>query len=387
MKKSRTETAAAVECAAGPGDIGLACDVCTERKLKAVKSCLECLLSYCDTHLKAHDELIPGRNHTIIATVQLQEMICPRHKKILEIFCHTDQSYICYRCTMGNHAGHDTEWSHKKEELVRCLRLCQQIIQLKEKELQELRKDVETLKSAAETAVEESERMFIEMISSALRRRSEVTKLIRAQEKAEVRRAEGLLKQLEQKIAELKRTDAEMKQLSQTQGPFHLLKSVEIMSSIVSDTSSDVTRRTFSQRHLFEPLKESVSALKMQLEETLDSFLEQEIVKISAADTDPELPVRRADSKNLLPPDNTDRELPVRRTDSKERLPPNRDAAPMMGMKTMFRSQSDHHQCNLIIGKLDPNERGCDITDQVMSAPHYSHTSTGEMHFDNETKI
>ncbi|XP_063050731.1 tripartite motif-containing protein 16-like [Engraulis encrasicolus] len=284
MRKSRIQTAAPVECAAGPGDVE--CDVCTGRKLKAVKSCLECLKSYCDSHLNVHNELI-GRNHNMVdATGQLQEMVCPRHKKVFEIFCRTDQSCICLLCMVDDHKGHDTitakaEWSHKKEELGQSQRRCQQIIQLKEKELQELRKAVETLKSGAQTAVEESERMFTAMIRSIERRCSEVTKLIRAQEKAEVSRAEGLLKRLEQEIAELKRTDAEMKRLSLTQDPIHFLKNiVSITGRPFSRMSTSVT---FSQSFSLEPLKESVSALKMQFEEKLDSVFKQEIVKISAA--------------------------------------------------------------------------------------------------------
>ncbi|XP_063050727.1 tripartite motif-containing protein 16-like [Engraulis encrasicolus] len=287
MRKSRIQTAAPVECAAGPGDV--ACDVCTSRKLKAVKSCLECLKSYCATHLKAHNELI-GRNHAMVdATGQLQERICFHHNKILEIFCRTDQSCICYLCTMDDHKGHDTitakaEWSHEKEGLEQSQRRCQQIIQLKEKELQELRKAVESLNSGAQTAVEESERMFTEIIRSIERRRSEVTELIRAQEKAEVSRAEGLLKRLEQEIAELKRTDAEMKQLSLTQDSIHFLKNIVSITGRPYSTIS--TNVTFSQSFSLEPLKKSVSALKTQLEEKLDSIFQQEVVKISAAVSD-----------------------------------------------------------------------------------------------------
>ncbi|XP_063060770.1 uncharacterized protein LOC134453954 [Engraulis encrasicolus] len=198
-----------------------------------------------------------------------------------------------------------------QESLGQSQRRCQQIIQLKEKELQELRKAVETLKSGARAAVKESERMFIEMIRSIERRRSEVTELITAQEKAEVNRAEGLLKRLEQEIAELKRTDAEMKQLSLTQDPIHFLKNIVSFNGRPYSTIS--TNVTFSQMSL-EPLKKSVSALKMQLEEKLQSVFKQEIVKISAAavkniqiiesiqHTDPELPVRRTNSKQGLPP-------------------------------------------------------------------------------------
>ncbi|XP_063049305.1 tripartite motif-containing protein 16-like [Engraulis encrasicolus] len=119
------------------------------------------------------------------------------------------------------------------------------------------------------------------MIRSIEGRSSEVTELIRAQEKAEVSRAEGLLKRLEQEIAELKRTDAEMKQLSLTQDPIHFLKNIVSITGRPYSTIS--TSVTVSQGFSLEPLKKSVSALKMQLEEKLDSVFKEEIVKISAA--------------------------------------------------------------------------------------------------------
>ncbi|XP_042562073.1 E3 ubiquitin/ISG15 ligase TRIM25-like, partial [Clupea harengus] len=107
IKKTRIQAAAPVACTAGPGDVE--CDVCTGTKLKAVKSCLDCLLSYCKTHFKAHNDVNPGRKHSVIdATGQLQERICSHHKKVFEIFCRTDQSCICYLCTMDKHKGHDT---------------------------------------------------------------------------------------------------------------------------------------------------------------------------------------------------------------------------------------------------------------------------------------
>ena len=62
-----------------------------------------------------------------------------------------------------------------------------------------------------------SERIFTELIQSIERRRSEVKELIRAQEKAEVSRAEGLLKQLDQEMAELRRREGELEKLSNTE--------------------------------------------------------------------------------------------------------------------------------------------------------------------------
>ncbi|KAL2092717.1 hypothetical protein ACEWY4_012515 [Coilia grayii] len=281
MRKTRIQTTARVVCTTGL-EVGVECDVCTGRKLKAVKSCLECLLSYCDTHLKAHNELL-GRKHTVIdATGQLQERICSRHKKVFEIFCRTDQSCICYLCMVDDHKGHDTvtaaaERTDKQKQLGKTKMTLQQRIQEREEELQELRKAVETLKSSAQTAVEESERMFTEMMRSIERRRSEVTELIRAQEKAEVSRAEGLLKRLEQEIAELKRRDAEMKQLLQIEDHIHFLKTF----SSVSDPpqSKNLSCITVSQSLSFDAVAESVSTLKKLLEDLCN----QDIMEIPAA--------------------------------------------------------------------------------------------------------
>ncbi|XP_076126944.1 tripartite motif-containing protein 16-like [Alosa pseudoharengus] len=330
LRKTRMHAAPPALSTAGPGDVE--CDVCTGRKLKAVKSCLECLLSYCGTHFKAHNELNPGRNHSVIdATGQLQERICSEHQKVLEIFCRTDQSCICYLCTMDEHKGHDTvtaaaEWKNKQNQLGQTQRRFQQRIQEREKELQELRKAVETLKSSAQTAVEDSERIFTEMIRSIERRRSEVTELIRAQEKAEVSRAEGLQKKLEQEIAELKRRDAELEQLSHTEDHIHFLKNIP--SFRYSPCSPSMTiNPSFS----FEAVKKSVSAVKVQLEEKLGGIFKQEVAKISATVahiqiiqsleyTDPEIPVRRTDSKVILPPHMSDVQAAYPETVTREEL-------------------------------------------------------------------
>uniref|UniRef100_A0A673LMZ5 Tripartite motif-containing protein 16-like n=1 Tax=Sinocyclocheilus rhinocerous TaxID=307959 RepID=A0A673LMZ5_9TELE len=84
------------------------CDVCTGRKYKAVKSCLVCLNSYCQNHLEQHESWFRGKRHNLTeATGQLQEMICQKHEKLLEVFCRTDQKYICMLCTIIEHKNHD----------------------------------------------------------------------------------------------------------------------------------------------------------------------------------------------------------------------------------------------------------------------------------------
>ena len=89
--------------------------------------------------------------------------------------------------------------------------------------------------------MEDSDKIFTEMIRSIERRRSEVKELIRDQEKAEVSQAEGLLERLEQEIAELKRRDAELEQLSHTEDDIHFLWSVltlRVSTTFLSSFSS-----------------------------------------------------------------------------------------------------------------------------------------------------
>ncbi|MGH0173765.1 UNVERIFIED_CONTAM: hypothetical protein FKN15_066289 [Acipenser sinensis] len=92
---------------AGPGDVP--CDFCTGRKFKAVKSCLTCLASYCETHVKPHSEVTPLKRHKLINAIgNLEQKLCAEHQKVLDIFCRTDQTCICWLCTDKEHKSHDT---------------------------------------------------------------------------------------------------------------------------------------------------------------------------------------------------------------------------------------------------------------------------------------
>ncbi|KAJ8278350.1 hypothetical protein GJAV_G00086680 [Gymnothorax javanicus] len=136
----------------------------------------------------------------------------------------------------------------------------QQRIQEREKELQDLRQAVESLKLSAQAAVEDSERIF-----------TEVKELIRDQEKAEISRIEGLLERLEQEIAELRRRDAELEQLSHKEDHIHFLQ------MCVPPAPEDLPSITVSPHDSFEAVRKSVSELKEHLEDVFKS----ELIKVS----------------------------------------------------------------------------------------------------------
>lgn len=214
-----------------PAELGdVQCDVCTGNRNRAVRSCLICLASYCEDHLKPHYESAAFQKHKLTApTSSLQESLCPRHDRLLEVFCRTEQRCICYLCLTDEHKGHDTvlasaEMTERKDALAETQRKSQQRIEEREKDLQDLRRAIQSLTLSAQAALEESERIFTELVCSIERRRKELKVLICAQERVATSQAEELLHQLEQEIAELKKRDAELSQLAQTENQISFLQ-------------------------------------------------------------------------------------------------------------------------------------------------------------------
>ncbi|XP_045569642.1 uncharacterized protein isoform X3 [Salmo salar] len=93
-------------CYAGPGDV--ACDLCTEKQLKAVKSCLTCTASYCESHVRHHYTVAALQRHTLVeVTGNLEQKLCQLHHRALEVFCKTDQVSVCLVCALQDHRNHD----------------------------------------------------------------------------------------------------------------------------------------------------------------------------------------------------------------------------------------------------------------------------------------
>ncbi|XP_062864275.1 tripartite motif-containing protein 16-like [Trichomycterus rosablanca] len=269
LKKTELQAPRPAHCSAGPEDVE--CDFCTERKHKAVKSCLVCLASYCKTHLQPHYKSSAFKKHKLVeASRRLQDQICSQHDKLLEVYCRTDQQCICMLCTMDDHKRHDTisaaaERTEKQKQLLEIQRKFQEKIQNREKELCELINAVKSHKCSAQTAVKNIERICTELINSINRRCSELKDLIRDRETAEISQAEKLLKQVEQQIVELKRKDAELEQLSHTEDPVHFLQNFQSLSA--SAGSAESVNITISPFLSFDDVTKSVSQLREKVEE------------------------------------------------------------------------------------------------------------------------
>ncbi|XP_053192175.1 tripartite motif-containing protein 16-like [Scomber japonicus] len=271
LKKTGLQAAPADHCYAGPEDV--ACDVCTGRKLKAFKSCLQCLISYCENHLQSHFESTKLKKHKLVEpSEKLEENICSRHDEVMKIFCRTDKKCICYLCTMEDHKGHDTvpaaaERTERQRELEVSRLNIQQRIQDREKDVKLLQQEVEAVSRSADKAVEDSEKIFTQLIRLLQKRSSDVKQQIRSQQETEESRVKELQEKLQQEITELKRKDAELKQLSHTEDHNQFLHNYPSVSQLSEPTdSSSINIRPL---RCFEDVTAAVSELRDKLQDLL----------------------------------------------------------------------------------------------------------------------
>ncbi|KAG8521873.1 F-box/WD repeat-containing protein 10 [Galemys pyrenaicus] len=92
----------------GEGEEEIPCDFCLgASRVKAVKSCLTCMVNYCEEHLRPHQENSRLHSHQLTEPVKERDLrTCPTHHSSLVAFCCSDQQCICQECGQGEHKGH-----------------------------------------------------------------------------------------------------------------------------------------------------------------------------------------------------------------------------------------------------------------------------------------
>ncbi|KAM9322997.1 tripartite motif-containing protein 16-like [Pholidichthys leucotaenia] len=271
LKKTGLLAAPGVHCYAGAEDV--ACDFCTGRKLKAIESCLVCQVSYYETHLQPHYDVAPLKKHKLVEpSKNLQENICSHHDEMMKILCRTDQQIICYLCSMDHLKGHNTvsaaaERIERQREVEGSQRNIHQRIQNREEDVKLLQQPVEAINRSADKTVEDSEKIFTELIHLIQKRSSDVKQQVRSQQETEVSRVKDLQEKVKQEISELKRRDTELEQFSRTEDDTQFLHSYPSLSAVCESTHSPSIH--FLPLRYFEDVTAAVSELRDKLQELL----------------------------------------------------------------------------------------------------------------------
>uniref|UniRef100_A0A8C0N6D0 B box-type domain-containing protein n=1 Tax=Canis lupus familiaris TaxID=9615 RepID=A0A8C0N6D0_CANLF len=105
--QAKDQTLGSSQILAGPRDVP--CDFCSPQKLKSVKSCLQCMASLCEKHLRSHFEDQVFQDHQLLEPVwDLKSRLCRKHRKLRRLYCRTEGCCVCGACLLEEHKNHDT---------------------------------------------------------------------------------------------------------------------------------------------------------------------------------------------------------------------------------------------------------------------------------------
>ncbi|XP_041637277.1 E3 ubiquitin-protein ligase TRIM68-like [Cheilinus undulatus] len=281
------------------------CDICIKTKVKALKSCLTCLTSYCKTHLEFHQKMIGQTKHDLIDPVgNLEERMCKNHHRPLEMFCKTDQTCICLGCTESSHKLHPIlplmeQYEEKKAELRETEVEIHKMIEERRLKIQTLKDSVRLSREDADRELAEGVAVFTALIRSAEERLVQLLNFIEEKQKTTEERAEGFIKELEDEISKLMKSANKVKQLSQTEDPLQFLQN---LPSCPAPPTKDWT-----QVHVhssFEgTVRRAVAELEEKLSEEMENQRESELERVQQYTVDVTLDPNTANPSLILSDD------------------------------------------------------------------------------------
>uniref|UniRef100_A0A3Q3GDM5 B30.2/SPRY domain-containing protein n=1 Tax=Labrus bergylta TaxID=56723 RepID=A0A3Q3GDM5_9LABR len=239
----------------------------------------------------------PGASPDILTSQQtsadrpvenLEDRMCERHGKTLEMFCKNDQMCVCLLCAVLDHKTHDVvplkeEYEEKKAELGKKEVEIEQMIQKRRVKIQEIKHSVELSDENAEREMAEGVQVLTALKESVERSQVEFIDTIKEKQRKTEKQAEGFIKELEQEISELEKRSVDVEQLSRSEDHLELLQSFSSLNT--SQSTKDWTEVRVHPPSYEGAVVRAVSQLKETLSKQMKMF-EAELKRVQQYEVD-----------------------------------------------------------------------------------------------------
>ncbi|KAM4697691.1 uncharacterized protein WCC33_013285 [Rhinophrynus dorsalis] len=214
----------------------IVCTYCVHSPVPAVKTCLHCETSLCDTHLSAHNKSV---EHVLTDPTTLSsKRKCSIHNELLKYYCSEDTVCICVSCCLvGKHRGHEVELlneaSEKRKEtlrdMVEKLTLKREETEERIQSLENRRREIQGKSTDITQRVSALIRDIREQLEALEKR---VLSEISRQEEQVSLQVSGLIQQLEINKDELSRKIRHIEELCNKTDPLSVLQGIESDSEV-----------------------------------------------------------------------------------------------------------------------------------------------------------
>ncbi|KAM9343928.1 E3 ubiquitin-protein ligase TRIM21-like [Pholidichthys leucotaenia] len=216
----------------------VSCDICVGKQVTALKSCLDCVASFCGTHLEPHQVLGTLKTHRLIKPMMsTQDRVCEKHGELMDQLCNTDRMCVCQVCVKNEHRAHHTvriedESRDRRGQIERIQAEVIEMIQCRMQKVGEINQTVQLSRRNAEKETEESLQIFNKLLQLVQRGRAEVAEVIAVKQRQVETKANRISAQLEQEINQLRCKNDELEQLSHTEDDLYLVQFFPAFSTI-----------------------------------------------------------------------------------------------------------------------------------------------------------
>ncbi|XP_047192069.1 E3 ubiquitin-protein ligase TRIM39-like isoform X1 [Scophthalmus maximus] len=283
----------------------VACDVCTEQKLRAEKSCLVCLASYCSSHLENHCSTERLKGHKLVSPVEnLDDRACLRHGRPLELYSRGQQRCICVRCLEDGPEDvvcTEDEWEQKKVQIENAKRRLEAKIQRRETRVDELNRSVKSCKEQLENEWWDVEAVFTAVLSVVEEAQARALQPLKDRRQVLEKEAGNLKQELEAEIGRFRTTIAELDEISTLEDHVHFLQNFPSLHDL--DDVTDGAEVEVDTSLSFGTMRKTTGLMMEKVRQELEKLTSIELKRIPKFTVDVKLDPTTAHLRLVLSDD------------------------------------------------------------------------------------